>query len=251
MDSAGVDGSGLGEAIFDLPVIVLAGGLGTRLSSVLKDSPKILAPIEKYKFLDLLLIWLQRQGVKKVVFSLGYLSEQVIEHLQSVDADYTFDLDYVVESSPLGTLGGLVEVLTKKDINECVVMNGDTYVDINLLDFIKQKNNDTYCELSVVRVDDVSRYGSIDLGEDKVIKQFKEKNSTTSGSGWINSGVYYFSMQAVSDVKCLVSGSLEKEFFENCISRLTYYKIDSNLFIDIGTPASYRNAATVMQGLMH
>ena len=104
-----------------MEVIVLAGGLGTRLRSVVADTPKCLAPVGDKPFLGWLLEWLEQYPVNHVVFSVGYLKEQVIDYVQS--REWPFAYDFAVEESPLGTGGGIRLALEKCLENEVFVVN--------------------------------------------------------------------------------------------------------------------------------
>ena len=121
----------------EVPVVVLAGGLGSRLKSVVSDRPKILAQVNGKPFLALLLQWLVNQGVKKVSFSLGYMADLVVEQLLHYADQYSIDISYVIEEEPLGTLGGLSLSLIELDASESIVINGDTFVEVNLTKFLK------------------------------------------------------------------------------------------------------------------
>ena len=243
--------STIAKALIDIPIVVLAGGMGTRLTPVIGDRPKILAPIGDFTFLQLLLLWLKGRGATEIIFSLGYQADRVVKLLPDLAKKYSLSINYVIESSPIGTLGGLSTVLADKSIEECLVINGDTYVDIDLLKFLRQQQyKNPFACLSAVKVRDVSRYGQLELADNGLISCFLEKEQCGNTSGWINAGVYYFSAAAANEIRKISVGSLERDFFEEKVNELAYYKISSDIFIDIGTPASYSQAKYVMRGLM-
>jgi len=233
----------------DIPIIVLAGGLGTRLRTVVKDSPKIMAPIADKLFIDILLVWLESQGATSVVFSLGVMAEQVIEHIDKINLnnDSSMHTDYVVEPKPLGTLGAVAHCLREKNIDECLVMNGDTWLDVDLISFVKkQQYNHAKQALVCKKVDDVSRYGHIDFLDEHFIRSFNEKQAHLQQPGWINAGIYFFSSCAIKILKEHKVGSIEVDFLANCKS-LSYFKVDNGAFIDIGTPESFKIAPDVLK----
>ena len=97
------------DCLKDTDVVVLAGGRGTRVASVLKNKPKILAPLGKRLFIDLLLNWLEYYGAKRIIFSLGFLSESIIRHLESIKSK-SIEFKIVVEERPMGTAGAIRNV---------------------------------------------------------------------------------------------------------------------------------------------
>jgi len=233
----------------DIPIIVLAGGLGTRLRSVVKNSPKIMAPIADKLFIDILLVWLESQGATSVMFSLGVMSEQVINHIEKTNLNNNdlMNVDYVVEPSPLGTLGAVAHCLREKNIDECLVMNGDTWLDVDLASFVSlQQKNKVKQALVCKQVEDVSRYGYLDFLDDYLIRSFNEKQSHLHQAGWINAGIYFFSSYVIQTLKEYKAGSLEEDFLANC-TNLHYFKVADGAFIDIGTPESFKIASDVLK----
>ncbi len=142
-----------------MEVIVLAGGLGTRLRSVVKEIPKCLAPVNGRPFLGYLLDWLVSQEVNHVVFSVGYLREQVIDYVKSNQWSFTYD--FAVEEEPLGTGGGIRLALGKCHESQVFVVNGDTFypVDLKSIPF-------TFAiTLALKPMKDFDRYGSVSVSE--------------------------------------------------------------------------------------
>ena len=116
-------------------VVILAGGLGTRLKSVLPNTPKCLAPIIDTPFIGFLISFLKKQGINNFIFSLGYKSDSVIEYLE-----YNFkniNIQYSIEKEQLGTGGAIKLALTKVDVEEVLVVNGDTFFNNDLKSFYK------------------------------------------------------------------------------------------------------------------
>ena len=140
-----------------MEVIVLAGGLGTRLRSVVADMPKCLAPVGDKPFLGWLLEWLGQYPVNHVVFSVGYLKEQVIDYVQS--REWPFAYDFAVEESPLGTGGGIRLALEKCREKQVFVVNGDTFypVDLNALPFCGPVT------VALKPMQDFDRYGAVEV----------------------------------------------------------------------------------------
>jgi D-glycero-alpha-D-manno-heptose 1-phosphate guanylyltransferase len=85
--------------------IILAGGLGTRLQGILPDLPKCMAPVNGKPFLTFVLDYLEVQGINKVILSVGYRNDQIINYFKN--RYHSILIEYVIETEPLGT-GGAV-----------------------------------------------------------------------------------------------------------------------------------------------
>lgn len=229
------------------PVIVLAGGMGTRLRSVVSDRPKLLAPIAGKPFLEILLQWLVSQEVSHVIFSLGFESELIISALENSSPFAGLTTSFVVESEPRGTLGGVSLVCEKKGIDECIVINGDTFVDLNLSSFVGYHQGRDQAAIAIVEVENPERYGSVTLKDELYIDTFIEKKQTTARHSWVNAGVYYFNKQAVKSIMSFSSGSIETDYFSDGSVALGYSKFSNTSFIDIGTPESYSGASIFLK----
>ena len=111
----------------NIDTVILAGGLGTRLKSVLNDKPKCLAPINGKPFIDILLDYCIKQGFKRFILCVGYLKEQIIEYLNNrSDCEIIFS----EEDEPLGTAGAIKnsEPFIKSD--PILIMNGDSFINV-------------------------------------------------------------------------------------------------------------------------
>ena len=164
-----------------MEAIILAGGLGTRLRGVIGEIPKCMAPIDGKPFLQYQLEWLSRFDVTHVVFSVGYLKEQVIDFVNS--REWPFEVSYAVEKEPLGTGGGIRLALSKCRSNLVYILNGDTFfnVDLNALPFTAPVT------LALKPMRDFDRYGAVDWNGD-LVTGFREK--APCAEGLINGGIY-------------------------------------------------------------
>ena len=167
--------------------IILAGGLGTRLRSVVADLPKCMAPVNGIPFLHFVIEYLQKQGIEGFIFSLGYKSESIIEYL---DEQYpTLNKQYAIEAEPLGT-GGAIKLACKLATGDNVfILNGDTMFRIDA-EWVSafHHSNGADCTLSLKPMENFDRYGVVDLNEDSSIASFNEKKYYDRGL--INGGVY-------------------------------------------------------------
>lgn len=231
--------SGLGA----VPIAILAGGLGTRLRSVVPDRPKVLAPIGKRLFIDVLLDWLEGQGARHVVFFLGHRAEQVTRHLSAAPRP-ELTIETVVEPEPLGTAGAVAFGRAHLGV-AAIVMNGDTFVDCDLEAFAAAALSDPApASLVAVHQEDTSRYGRIEVRGDR-LAGFQEK--INGRSGLINAGIYLLKEAALTRIQKIKSGSIERDYFARLPSESVMVWQTRGRFIDIGTPESLAAAGDLLQ----
>lgn len=217
-----------------MEVVVLAGGLGTRLRSAVADIPKCLAPVAGKPFLEYLLQWLGIHKVEHVVFSVGYLSEQVISFIEG--RQWPFSYDFAIENEPLGTGGGIRLALEKCHGDKVVVVNGDTFFPVNL----DRLTFDGPVTLALKPMKDFSRYGAVDF-QNGVITAFREK--APCADGLINGGVYAIDREFLELGHLPQKFSFEKEVLEPLASiGKLYGTVQDSYFIDIGIPEDYELA---------
>ena len=222
-------------------VIILAGGLGTRLRDVVRDVPKCMAPVAGKPFLWYLLKYLSRFDVVRVVLSVGYLRDVVINWVGSHRAEFPFDFDYAIETSPLGTGGGIKLALGKCASQDVVVMNGDTLfnVDIDAL-YGRHRLFPASITLALKPMRNFSRYGNVVVNNGLVVR-FEEKQYCEAGL--INGGVY-----VINKSESLFAGLPDKFSFETDVLQpqsehgSVYGVADEGYFIDIGIPEDYARA---------
>lgn len=219
-----------------MEAIVLAGGLGTRLRSVITDLPKPMAPIGDKPFLEYILKYLQKNGVKRVILSVGYKWETIQEYFGTNFNG--IELIYSVEDEQLGT-GGAIKKAMVHVLSEVVyIINGDTFFDINLKSLNLKDNSKLMLSLKhMVKFD---RYGCVESDEHSSVTAFTEKGYREVGD--INGGIYLASRDIFDSFSLENIFSFE-EFMKNNFKEL---KISSNVFenyfIDIGIPEDYEKA---------
>ena len=223
--------------------IILAGGFGTRLQTVVSDLPKPMAPVNGVPFLNYQLQYLKHFGIKKIIFSLGYLFEKIQDYYKS-----EFDglqIDYVIEEKPLGTGGGIRLAMEKCTDDVTLVLNGDSFFDVPLNDFFKlYQTTNSQCSLALREVDDAARYGTIEVSAaNNRITSFKEKTNI-SHAGLINGGVYILNKRLfLKYTPADINFSIEKDFFETQLNSLQINgQAFEGYFIDIGVPEDYHKA---------
>lgn len=222
--------------------IILAGGFGKRLASVVKEIPKPMAIIKGKPFLEHILNYLEKEGIKRVILAVGYKREVIQKHFGR--SFKGIEIIYSVEDTPLGTGGAIKRAINLAQGEDILVQNGDTFFNINLgeiYNFHKSKNADITIALKFM--EDTGRYGTVELDKDNRIVKFYEKKKMDGGL--INGGIYIVKTEVIRSSSLPESFSFEKEFLENNVDKLKIYGLPFNTyFIDIGTPEDYSKAKT-------
>lgn len=231
-----------------IEAIILAGGMGTRIASVLGDCPKVLAPIHGRPYLDYLLKYLAESGiVERVVIAAGDRAHDVVEHCKNIMPP--LPVDFSVETSPLGTGGALLKALPLVAGRTILVLNGDSYVDLDLRETVTgHQRAVTDATLVAVHVEDSGPYGTIQLDGDGVTG-FMEK-SGKSTPAWINAGIYMFDRPALMRFppRFPAGGcSLERDILPELVDGIVRVCKSDGPFIDIGTPESYARAESFFE----
>ena len=227
--------------IKDCTAVILAGGLGTRLRSVVSDRPKPLAEVHNRPFLTYLLDQLVTFEIRYAVLCTGYLGEQVKAVLGSEWK--TLALAYSQEHSPLGTGGAIRLAMPKIQSETTLIMNGDSYFSANLKDFwIWHHQKNAKASLLLAQVNDTQRFGRVQVNDEGQVLKFEEKGNAQA-AGWINAGIYLIQKPLLEFVPEKKAISLEQEVFPTWIGQGFYGSYGQGNFLDIGTPESYQSAA--------
>jgi len=231
----------------EITVVILAGGLGTRLRPVVSSRPKVLAKVLGRPFLTHLFDQLDRAGARQVVLCTGYMADSVREEIGEFYR--SLHIEYSIEDAPLGTGGALRLALSLIKSDTVMVMNGDSYVNADLKTFLAWfLRKDTVAALLLAKTLDTSRYGRVVIASDDRIETFEEKGGI-KGDGWINAGIYLLQKKFVETIPPGKAFSLERESFPSLIGKKLYgYRCEGE-FIDIGTPKSFLKAEKFFSGL--
>ena len=223
----------------------MAGGFGTRLRRAVPDLPKPMAPVAGRPFLEILLTLLARKGFSRVVLSLGYLHEKVVDHFGDQYAG--MELVYEIEHTPLGTGGAIRAALTRCVADHLYIFNGDTYLDLEFVELEHLWQSNHHPIIVVREAPNTTRFGRVEMCDGR-INSFLEKGM--SGPGLINAGCYVLPKTALDSFPLGQPFSLETEFF---IKNLQSLRLDGFVthgrFIDIGVPDDYALAQTALAGL--
>lgn len=221
--------------------IILAGGFGTRLKETVPDLPKCLAPVKSNPVLYYIINYLIENGVDRIIFSLRYKSNLVIEFVKN---NFGFiDYDFVVEKETLGTGGALALSLKSAKNDDVVVLNGDSIFKINLNNLYNFHNKaNSNFSIALKSISNPVRYGTVELNNEGKIICFNEKDKTLR-NGLINGGVYIVNKEFYLKSINKESFSLETDFLANDTNNKNIFgKIFNEYFIDIGIPEDYKRA---------
>jgi NDP-sugar pyrophosphorylase family protein len=222
--------------------IILCGGAGTRLRSVTGEAPKSLATIGDRPFLDILLNQLRRHGFTHVILAVGYQSDLIRSYFESRTHDAS--LEYSIESTPLGTGGALRNAANLVNSDAVLIMNGDSYTDVDLSRFVADHRK-SQADLSVVVVPTDGRVdcGLVSTDPGGRVLGFKEKQSVT-GMQYVNAGIYMVDKKILYEIPPKQRVSLEEELFPRLLAEEKNIRTfhHSGNCIDIGTPERYLRA---------
>ena len=241
--------------------IVLAGGLGTRLRTAILDRPKVLAPAAGRPFLDYVLTYLARQGIKHVILSIGYQAEQIRAFVMNGNA-WNINVIYSLESQPLGTGGALRLAFDKLSASSTFALNGDSLFKVNLSTLWEAHimyQAEATLALRGVRSEEWLQRGCVTLRNDGRILSFDEKPDashvlssrenfpqgissavdSSKDATLVNGGIYVLQKTALESIAVGANASLEREVFPHLAQLGTIAGIVlPGYFADIGTPQS-------------
>lgn len=225
--------------------IILAGGLGTRLRSVVSDLPKCMAPVAGRPFLYYVINQLRMQGVERFIFSLGYKHQYIEQYL--AEQFPTLQYECSVESEPLGTGGALRLAMNLSIAKTVLVANGDTLFNADL-DKIYQAHDQykSTCTLALKPMQQFDRYGVVEIDSTNTITAFHEKKYYDEGL--INGGIYLVNAQEFRAKIFPEKFSFEKDYLERAYREKKFHGVvDNGYFIDIGIPGDFQKANTDLE----
>jgi NDP-sugar pyrophosphorylase family protein len=222
-----------------MQALILAGGEGTRLRSVLGDNlNKPMAPIAEKPFLEYLIMRLQQQDIDDIILCVGYKAELIQSYFGQGER-WGVRLTYSRETEPLGT-GGAVKLA--EDIvhgDEFVVLNGDSFFDVDLGALARFHHEaGATATIALAQVDNAQRFGAVRLDDAHRIVGFAEKDNAAR-AGLINGGIYVLTRDVLAVIPRGQVCSLEREVFPALVARNLYGRPFPGFFTDIGVPADY------------
>ncbi|MBF0563663.1 MAG: nucleotidyltransferase family protein [Nitrospirae bacterium] len=266
--STGIPGAG------SVDVLILCGGMGKRLQSVVSDRPKPMASFGQHTFLDLLIDYVSGFGFRRFVLCAGYMKEKIVDYytnrpdinnpntnrpnankLKSVESKLvepksighgSVEILCVGENIPLGTGGAVKNAESYITHDPFVVMNGDSFFAIDFNEFLRfHFQNGAEATIALKTQPDVSDFGTVEVDAENRIKSFIEKGARKSGL--INGGIYLFNRSVLDAIIPSVEYSLEYNLFPSLIGREFYGYFGAGDFIDIGTPERLEQAKEILK----
>jgi NDP-sugar pyrophosphorylase family protein len=218
-----------------MQAIILAGGKGSRLGSIVKNTPKPLLKINNNPFVLKIVERMIDQGVTSIIFCIGYKSQKIINFFGN-GSKWGIKISYVIEKKLMGTAGALRAAYRKISKSSIIVLNGDSFCFFDIPNLLRQHRlNNSDVTISVLKTDKIKRYGLVSFNKNLKINNF-EKN-------YINAGVYLINKDLIHKIDSSKPLSLEKDFFpENLDKKIYAFIIKNKKFIDIGTPNSLKKA---------
>ncbi len=219
--------------------IILAGGLGTRLRSVVSEVPKVMAPVAGKPFLHYIINKLIDENVTRIILAVGYKSEIIEAFID--EQQYDVEIIFSIEHEPLGTGGGIKLAMDRAISNHVFIINGDSFFDCQLKELMQQHlEQNANISLALKYMQNFDRYGTVNIDASRITK-FNEKEYRESGL--INAGVYVIQKNVLKDLNLPEKFSLEKDVFEAHTSDLKIMGfLFGAYFIDIGIPEDYEKA---------
>lgn len=227
-----------------MEVIVLAGGLGTRLASVVSDVPKPMAPVAGRPFLLYILDDLIDQGATRIVLAVCHMREVIMEAVG--DSYRGVPVVYSIETTPLGTGGGIRRALELCREDRVNVVNGDSYFQVDLQKFqAVTVEHGWNLAIAVKEMKDYSRYGQVVVDADGFVTAFLEKQHCDAG--YINGGIYCLNRTMLTAYP--EAFSMERDCFPELVRQKEIGAVPfSGYFIDIGIPEDYEKAQSYFGG---
>jgi D-glycero-alpha-D-manno-heptose 1-phosphate guanylyltransferase len=209
--------------------IILAGGQGTRLRPAVQHIPKVMIEVRGQPLLSYVIRDFERQGIKRIVISIGYKADKIVEHFDKQKHGFPSELIYSIEDKPLGT-GGAIKLAARqlRSQSDILVANGDTIYQFDINEMYRiHKESNAFVTVGLTTVDDIRAFGAVEV-HGNIIKRFTEKPKLSVPTpGIINAGLYIISERALHKLPAEEAFSFERDFLEKVISteKVCWHKI--------------------------
>ena len=222
-----------------LDLVILAGGKGSRIKSLLKKKPKPMAIFNKKPFLEYIIQSYSKYHFKNIFVLAGYKSGEIFSKFENKHYNCT-SITCLKEKKPMGTAGAL-NILKKKRINDFILINGDTFLEVNLNKLVKSCGENSYGSLTLIKNKSYKsnkKLVSMGIKNNKII--YQKKNN------FMNGGVYFFKKKILKFIKNK-NTSLEDQLLPGLIKkRKISGLVVKNFFLDIGTPKNFNRAKNLL-----
>jgi len=230
----------------EIDIIILCGGLGKRLRPVISDRPKPMAEINKQPFLDILIEYVTSYGFKRFILCIGYKGSIIKKHYE--ETSKPLEILFSEEKEPLGTGGAIKKAESLIQSNPFLVMNGDSFCKLNLLDFLNSHIvNKALLSVALIKTRHNQNCGKVILDRNQRIVEFDEKGKSQAES-FSSAGSYLMEKEIFSMMGDKKIISLEYDLFPSLLSKACYGYVVNEDLIDIGTPRNYKKAKQVFCG---
>ncbi|HQT44604.1 MAG TPA: sugar phosphate nucleotidyltransferase [Candidatus Micrarchaeota archaeon] len=239
-----------GKMASRLECAILVGGLGTRLRPLTYDIPKPLVQVNGKPFLGYLLERVADMGIRKVTLLTGYKGGMVEDYCGNGSA-WGLDISYSREPKPLGTGGALLKASRQVE-SDCLVLNGDTYLDINLGEAERAHRESKALATIVCMEGSLKDRGAVVVGQGGHVKSFLEKQH--GGEDLFNTGAFIISQKGMEQLAKIAEGkglgeafSTEMDIFPELVKLAGLYAVVAKgKFLDMGTFESLAKAGEII-----
>lgn len=227
-----------------MQALILAGGLGTRLRSVIgAELPKPMASFAGRPFLAWLMLQLRREGITDIWLLTGHGADLVEAYFGTGDS-LGIALRYSVEPVPLGTGGALRLVLPQLEGDRFLVTNGDSFLAAPLGPLVdahlraRADGHDVAATLALTPREDASRFGAVTLADDGAIVAFREKDPEPA-PGLVSAGIYVLERSVLESIPPDRPVSLEREVWPALLDGRLRGLPMTGAFTDMGVPDAF------------
>ena len=231
----------------DIDVVVLCGGLGTRLNSVVDDRPKSMAEINDRPFLDILVDYVARYGFTRFILCTGFKGDLIRRHYETKRSGLVFLISE--EKIPLGTAGAIKNAESFIESDTFIVLNGDSLCEIDIKDFLSfHIRKRALISIVLTTIKNSMDFGVVRLDRHQKIIGFSEK-VMMHGDGLVNTGIYFFDRKILKEIPSGGKRSLEYDIFPKILNKGVYGYVTEKKFVDIGTPERLEMAKNYFSGV--
>lgn len=228
-----------------MDVVILSGGYGKRLREKIKDIPKTMALVNGKPLLEHTFEHIEQFDVKNIILAVGYKKEYIKKYFKNKFKD--INIIYSEEEKPLGTGGAIKKALQYSKEEDVVIMNGDIYAKVNLVELMKDHiASKRPVTITLKEMENIDRFGIVEIDEQKAITAFKEK--AFCKKGYVNVGIYVIKKNIFKELELNEDFSIERDFFSKYTDKIKHNAyLYNGEFIDIGIPKDYAKIQEILK----
>ncbi|MDT4979029.1 MAG: mannose-phosphate guanylyltransferase [Pseudonocardiales bacterium] len=231
--------------------IILVGGMGTRLRPLTLSAPKPMLPTAGVPFLTHLVARIREAGVTHIVLGTSYRAE-VFQSYFGDGSAFGVEMEYVIEAEPLGTGGGIRNVVDRLRGDTVLAFNGDVLSGVDLRELLATHDDtDADVTLYLTKVEDPRAFGCVPTDAEGRVTAFLEKDPDPV-TDQINAGTYVFRRALLDAIPAGRPVSVERETFPGLLAAgaRVMSHVDETYWRDLGRPADFvAGSADLVQGL--